>query len=841
MIIKNRISKIMVVILLFFNYALVNAQTIVSSLVEFREAVQNSNQNIILESGDYYLEDLPSNSRVINCTGSGNTIDMTGARINTLVGSIREVYFIISGDNNILRNGVVEDFYKNGLDEVTDFSAYNNDRDNLAYGLRGDPIMSITGNQNLVEGLEMIVKGSFPYGYGSQYGIGSQNTFGLSKRCGILITGSDGGGIGNTLDGITMYHYAFGHGIFMQSGASETTIKNCYIEGRIRLSNDIYNDTETYDLPYITDYKFPAGDGSWRLPFEESYDIPLNHVYPLSEDGIRSYNNTGSVTVENCTVKQMRGGIRLYLASSATVTNSQAIDCGSGGTNYNMPAGGTIIGSSGNFTYAPLSDFRLSRSRQNIEMTIIPSPNAIGPHNIADILGNDHNIIFHRIPGPLDLDEERAIVVYGDNSTIVNETEYTIILESGATGNTVSSCGLVINNGSNNSISQLNDCDTVPPPSSSFTPDPNKTYYIDNPYHNLRLASNGSSEDAYTTSTQTTGDDVAWKFVAKGNGSWHIQRAAGGTKPRLRTDNSEFADMQATTNSGTYTYYNFTQGTSANTHFITLPDGPSGRQRLQIDNSGLVRFMSSSLDGTWESFSITEITPNNNGSSTIVHITKRNATGFAVDGMGDGADGQNVYLWSANQNNVNQQWIEIDRGNGYYSYQKIGTDYCIDGNSQGANRQNVYLWSCAQDNQNQHWKKVSVGGGAYKLIKRNAPGYALDGGSNGTNAQNIQLYDALNTSQNLQWIITPIDDIKAPDVSNDSKVILYPNPVINTVTIKGAANSIIRIYDINGKVLSVKHISNDIETMDVSSLAQGLYYIKVNGDTNVSTIKISKK
>ncbi|MBQ4802126.1 RICIN domain-containing protein [Aquimarina sp. MMG015] len=841
MIIKNRISKLIVVILLFFNYALVNAQTIVSSLVEFREAVQNSNQNIILESGDYYLEDLPSNSRVINCTGSGNTIDMTGARINTLVGSIREVYFIISGDNNILRNGVVEDFYKNGLDEVTDFSAYNNDRYNLAYGLRGDPIMSITGNQNLVEGLEMIVKGSFPYGYGSQYGIGSQNTFGLSKRCGILITGSDGGGIGNTLDGITMYHYAFGHGIFMQSGASETTIKNCYIEGRMRLSNDIYNDTETYDLPYITDYKFPTGDGSWRLPFEESYDIPLNHVYPLSEDGIRSYNNTGSVTVENCTVKQMRGGIRLYLASSATVTNSQAIDCGSGGTNYNMPAGGTIIGSSGNFTYAPLSDFRLSRSRQNIEMTIIPSPNAIGPHNIADILGNDHNIIFHRTPGPLDLDEERAIVVYGDNSTIVNETEYTIILEPGATGNTVSSCGLVINNGSNNSISQLNDCDTVPPPSSSFTPDPNKTYYIDNPYHNLRLASNGSSEDAYTTSTQTTGDDVAWKFVAKGNGSWHIQRAAGGTKPRLRTDNSEFADMQATTNSGTYTYYNFTQGTSANTHFITLPDGPSGRQRLQIDNSGLVRFMSSSLDGTWESFSITEITPNNNGSSTIVHITKRNATGFAVDGMGDGADGQNVYLWSANQNNVNQQWIEIDRGNGYYSYQKIGTNYCIDGNNQGANRQNVYLWSCAQDNQNQHWKKVSVGGGAYKLIKRNAPGYALDGGSNGANAQNIQLYDASNTSQNLQWIITPIDDIKAPDVSNDSKVILYPNPVINTVTIKGAANSIIRIYDINGKVLSVKHISNDIETMDVSSLAQGLYYIKVNGDTNVSTIKISKK
>ena len=322
---------------------------------------------------------------------------------------------------------------------MTDFSAYNNDRNNLAYGLRGAPIMELTGNGNLVVGLEMIVKGSFPYGYGSQYGIGSINTFGLNKRCGILITGRDGGGVGNTLDGITMYHYAFGHGIFMQSGATETTIKNCYIEGRMRNSNDMYNDTETYDLPYRTDYKFPSGD-DWRtLPFAESYDIPRGDnsvVYPLSEDGIRSYNNTGSVTVENCTVKQMRGGIRLYLASSATVKNSTAIDCGAGGTNFNLPTGATVTGSSGNFTYTTLSDFRLSRSRMNIEMTIIPSPNAIGPHNIADILGNDHDIVFHRTPGPLDSDEERPIVVYGNNSTIVNETEYTIVLESGTSGNT---------------------------------------------------------------------------------------------------------------------------------------------------------------------------------------------------------------------------------------------------------------------------------------------------------------------------------------------------------------------------------------------------------------------
>lgn len=430
------------------------SQTVVNSLSDFQAAVQNSDQEIILEAGTYELDDLPIASRFIDCSGSNNTIDMTGVRIRAEVGTTiyDQSYFTVSGDNNVLRNGAIEDYYKSGLDEVTDFSAYNNDRTNLAKGL-SSPVMTVSGNENLVIGFEVTVKGSFPYGYGSQYGINQVNTFGTDKRSGILITGIDGGGFGNTLDSVTLNHRAFGHGIFIQSGADETTLKNCYVEGRMRLGADMYNDTETYDLPYRSNYMFPADEAeSWKIadfPWTASFAIPKDVMYPLSEDGIRSYNGTGSVTVENCTVKQMRGGIRLYLASSATVSNSTAIDCGA--TNFNMPAGSKITGSSGNFSYAPLSDFRLSRSRQDIEMTIIPSPNATGPHNLADVLGGSHNIVFHRTPGPIDT-TTRPIVVYGNNSTIVNETEYTIVLESGTSGNKITSCGPVIDNGNNTVI-----------------------------------------------------------------------------------------------------------------------------------------------------------------------------------------------------------------------------------------------------------------------------------------------------------------------------------------------------------------------------------------------------
>ena len=80
---------------------------------------------------------------------------------------------------------------------------------------------------------------------------------------------------------------------------------------------------------------------------------------------------------------------------------------------------------------------------------------AIGGHNIANVLGNNHTIVFHRSPGIKDTAETRAIVVSGNNSTIRNETEYRMILESTASGNTIVSCGPVTDNGSGNNVESL--------------------------------------------------------------------------------------------------------------------------------------------------------------------------------------------------------------------------------------------------------------------------------------------------------------------------------------------------------------------------------------------------
>ena len=342
----------------------------------------------------------------------------------------------------MFEGGTFEDVYANGLDQITDFGAYNKDRRNLARGLGGDAVFGIHGQNNKVVNTKLTVRGSYPYGYGSIYGIGAENGFGLNKRCGLVVRGKS-----NIVDGVEVQQRAFGHGIFIQKPSDNTVVKNCLVEGRMRPSKDLYLETDPDNLPARSNYKIKRNRNR-----DDGPPIPKDTMIPLCEDGIRVYTHGGSVTVDNCTVKKMRGGIRTYLSSGATVTNCTAIDCGL--TNFNLPRRGQIAGSTGNFAFAPLIDFPGDKPGQVIQLTIAPSPNIVGPHNIADIRGNSHRIVFTRLPGPIDTNL-RPIVISASNSMIRNETEYPIKLESSASKNTIFSFGPVTGRGSDNNVQQI--------------------------------------------------------------------------------------------------------------------------------------------------------------------------------------------------------------------------------------------------------------------------------------------------------------------------------------------------------------------------------------------------
>jgi len=256
----------------------------------------------------------------------------------------------------------------------------------------------------------------------------------------------------------------------------------------------------------------------------------------------------------------------------------------------------------------------------------------------------------------------------------------------------------------------------------SFVPDPNKVYHIENPTFGFRLASNGSSENAYTTSLSDSGSDTKWKFTQHPSGLWHLDRAEGGVSPRLRSDNTTNPDMQATAQSGAWTQYTFTPSITVNgTYYLDIPGAKTNFQRLRIRADGKLDFAATSNQGAWPSLRIVEAEVNNG--FKIVRLMKRNATSFGIHGN-QGSNGGAVNLHT-NLTHANLQWKEIDRGGGYFSYERLNSNHSIDGGVGGANNQNVHVWLTSENNYNQQWKKVSVGGGAFRLVKRNSTSHAI--------------------------------------------------------------------------------------------------------------------
>ncbi len=141
-------------------------------------------------------------------------------------------------------------------------------------------------------------------------------------------------------------------------------------------------------------------------------------------------------------------------------------------------------------------------------------------------------------------------------------------------------------------------------------------------------------------------------------------------------------------------------------------------------------------------------------------VMEKNNQSFAIDGNRGAIEGQQIYLWNTNTGNVNQNWVQLDRGNGFYSYKKLNTNLCWDGGNGGSRRQPVTLETCDTNNQDQHWRKVKVVSGSeiYRFEKRNAPGWSIDGNGGAAQRQAIYLWNSSDSNVNQQWALIRTDD-----------------------------------------------------------------------------------
>ena len=156
------------------------------------------------------------------------------------------------------------------------------------------------------------------------------------------------------------------------------------------------------------------------------------------------------------------------------------------------------------------------------------------------------------------------------------------------------------------------------------------------------------------------------------------------------------------------------------------------------------------------------------GSTTGIFNFRKQNFQFSIDGNNGAQVGEQIYLWNTNFGNVNQQWVEIDRGNNFYSYQKRNTNVCIDGGNGGQRGQAVIIFPCNANNQNQHWRKFNTSGGTVRLQKRNASGFSIDGQGGAQRLQELHLWTSNNNNANQRWIMANINDSSSSSSSSSS-------------------------------------------------------------------------
>ncbi|WP_434035599.1 CBM96 family carbohydrate-binding protein [Formosa sp. 4Alg 33] len=91
-----------------------------------------------------------------------------------------------------------------------------------------------------------------------------------------------------------------------------------------------------------------------------------------------------------------------------------------------------------------------------------------------------------------------------------------------------------------------------------------------------------------------------------------------------------------------------------------------------------------------------------------------------------------------------------------------------------------------------------------------------------------------------QLVIEYYDESLSIDTKNVS-VGIFPNPVAHAFIVTNSVGADLKIYDIVGKLVLQKQVENENQSIDVSTLNGGIYFVNVNNNGNISTKKIIKE
>lgn len=138
-----------------------------------------------------------------------------------------------------------------------------------------------------------------------------------------------------------------------------------------------------------------------------------------------------------------------------------------------------------------------------------------------------------------------------------------------------------------------------------FEPNPNLEYHLDVPNNGVRLFAQADSSTLSSLPMSRSGINSRWKFVKhEATGLYYIERAGGGSSPRIRNIGQTNPVMQQHGNKGGR-FVIFPNPNIPGTFTLDVPAAPSDFRRLRITANGNVSFVSDSNAGNAVSFKLT--------------------------------------------------------------------------------------------------------------------------------------------------------------------------------------------------------------------------------------------
>lgn len=436
----------------------------VSSIKELNAVLFQSDINVVMTPGTYRVgpDDVASgllpNAYIFELTGANCTYDFTGVTLEFETEILRSygdviVYeFRVVGYNNVVKNLTIKDIG----DVKPQKSAVS---------------VLFDGQDNLIEGLTVEARGSYPYGYGDVFGKGAGPVISHQKHSSILIRGER-----NHLKNAIIRQHTYGHGIFVQGGI-DTLIEGCELYGDdTRTSDDILAEAGTGSPADLVDFMTVWG-----------YRLTPGWMFSKHEDGIRAYStgphyitgeetHTQNMIVRDCVIKNFRSGVTIGFCNDTKIIEN----CLAVGTEGAFWAGteGEIINSKGDAAYGAIYGTAYQHDRDSkIDVTLIDVGNEkYGNHPIMYLGGSGHEVTLKSEEA--NLSENAEIMISGENRSIrfeegredtyykqtasnislTNHTGYPVILATDAANSIVESCGNVTDNGTANVITSAS-CD----------------------------------------------------------------------------------------------------------------------------------------------------------------------------------------------------------------------------------------------------------------------------------------------------------------------------------------------------------------------------------------------